>query len=901
MKKLFTSVIMLSMVLVGMSVFNSCKDNDDEYDKLVVTINKTDADLRSLIGANYQNLKVTADSLGGVLTTCQENCSTKLADLDAVVKSLGKQDSSSTAAAMDSIARLSNDVAFLKAADETLSGSIKNVQSTLSKVDSIMGDSIDVVAGQVKINTTDIAKLFTVSHVLDSTITDVKSSVKALATNDSVLNAKIDTLESVMDRRLVNIESELKTVAATANEALARAINDSTWIANYMELNTGRVDSLAGVTKDLGGLIATARKDFQAADSLLRIQDSLLWKSVNNINDMKIPAIESRLDSLADNDTKLKASIDSLAEKVKATEDSIEVINTKINTMTGRLDNIDNALKSLITGIIVQGTYNPAFGSFSLPLGISSNVLVAYYGSNDNPVVFPTTATANYVKNSDQLTEADWNMISGGLVTYRKNGNSTLFNDTEDNAGTIYVTVNPNTVNFEGQQLTLVNSKDVESGVKLSVLKKENDTELKFGYTRAASNNGFYSAKASLKEDQINNVKINIESGLMTAFKDVLNQRTAASIATLTGKLYNQFNGIATANALKASWTDYNGEHSIYSQYGIAATAIKPLSFKFMEDVNVTKIPGYQRAWDLIDEIVGNFNSLISDNWPKLDSLEAPTVSGVTIEPGDLSAFNIEIEFTLPSGYRGDLGSDGYLKVYDSTGNYSYLVKAGTVVNKGNGIYAMQLFSKNLSEDVEKMYSTIEEKINAALTNSNESLADFVGQVNDIFDQINDVETNLTNGTKDMQDKLISYLDKVNNKLCNVINNTNARIQPVLVVSDNNGSHFGSKAKNAPSVVASALVTLRPTTYTGGVVAPEFKKHVACTNVFKGSASAQGGDADCKVALDAVNAQNSVNTVVEGSVRAIPVTLKSGYVYEFAYSALDYHGKISMHKYYVKY
>ncbi len=901
MKKLFTSVLMLSMVLVSMNVFNSCKSDDDGYDELVVVINKNDADLRALIGSNYQNLKTTADSLGTVLATCQENCSTKVAALDKAVKNLANQDSTANAATLDSIKHLSNEIADLKTADAGLKRNIEDIEKTLSKVDSILGDSIDVVAGQVKVNTTDIAKLFNIAHVLDSTIVDVQSTVKTLSVNDSVLNAKIDTLESVMDRRLVTIESTLKNVAATANEALARAINDSTWIVNYIALNNEHVDSLAGVTTTLNSLISSARSDFEKADALLKKQDSLLWVSVNDINDMKIPAIESRLDSLAENDTQLAQSIDSLAKVVKANSDSIAEINTKINTMTGRLDNIDNALKSLITGIIVQGTYNPVFGSFSLPVGISSNVLIAYYGNNDNPVIFPTTAEANYVKNSDKLTDADWNMIRGGLVTYKKNGNSVLFTETDDNAGTIYITVNPNTVDFDGQQLTLVNSKDVESGVKLSVLKKENDTELKFGYTRAASNNGFYSAKASLKEDQIDNVKINVESGLQSAFKDVLSQRSAASIATLTSKLYNQFNGIATANAVKATWEDYNGEHSVYSQYGIAATAIKPLSFKFMEDVNVTKIPGYQSAWDLIDNIVGEFNSLISSNWPKLDKLKAPTINGVEIEAGDLSAFNIQIEFSLPSGYTGDLGGDGYLKVYDSTGTYSYLVKAGTVVQKGENSYVMQLFAKDLSEDVEKMYDTIEEKLNTALQNSNNSLADFVDQVNDIFDQLNDVETNLTNGTKDMQDKLISYLDKVNNKLCNVINNTNSRIQPVLVVSDNNGTHFGSKAKNAPSVVASAQVTLRPTTYTGGVVAPEFKKHVACTNVFNGSASAQGGDAACKAALDAVNAQSNVNKVVEGGVRAIPVTLKSGYVYEFSYSALDYHGKISMHKYYVEY
>lgn len=904
MKKLFTSVLMLSMVLVSMNVFNSCKDYDeDEYNDMVVSVNKKDADLRTLIASNYQNLKTTADSLGRVLATCQSNCSTKIAALDAAVKDLAKKDSTENAAAVDSIRHLSSEVANLKTTVGTLKGEIRDVKSTLAKVDSILGDSIDVVAGQVKVNTTDIAKLFNVTHVLDSTIIDVQSTVKTLTVNDSVLKARIDTLENQMNRRFATVESDLKNVAKTANEALARAINDSTWIVNYIALNNTRVDSLARFTTTLNGLISSAREDFEAADALLKKQDSLLWVSVNNINDMKIPAIESRLDSLADNDTQLAQSIDSLARVTAAHQDSITEINSRINTITGRLDKIDNALKSLITGIIVQGTYNPVFGSFSLPMGVSSNVLIAYYGSSDNPVVFPTTADANYVKNSDKLTAADWNMISGGLTVYKKNGNSVLFSETSDNAGTIYVTVNPNTVDFAGQQLSLVNSKDVESGVKLSALKKENDTELKFGYTRAASNNGFYSAKASLKESQINDVKINIESGLKSAFKDVLSQRSAASIATLTGKLYNQFNGFATANALKATWTDYNGEHSVYSQYGIAATAIQPLSFKFMEDVNVTKIPGYQSAWDLVNSIVGEFNSMISSNWPKLDSIKAPEIKGVEITSGDLSAFNIQIEFALPSNYTGELTGDGYLMVYDKEDpdNKHYLVKAGTIVKKADGTYVMQMFAKDLSGEVEKMYDTISKKINEALTSSNSSLAEMVDNVNGIFEQLNEVEKSLTNATADIENKLMSYLDKINDKLCSVVNNANARIQPVLVVSDNNGTHFGSKAKNAPSLVASAQVTLRPTTYTGGIVAPEFKKHVACTNVFKGDESAQGGNAACKAALDAVNAQSHVNEVVEGCVRSIPVTLKSGYVYEFSYSALDYHGKISMHKYYVKY
>ena len=43
-----------------------------------------------------------------------------------------------------------------------------------------------------------------------------------------------------------------------------------------------------------------------------------------------------------------------------------------------------------------------------------------------------------------------------------------------------------------------------------------------------------------------------------------------------------------------------------------------------------------------------------------------------------------------------------------------------------------------------------------------------------------------------------------------------------------------------------------------------------------------------------------MNTVLDGTVRELKLTgMKYGYVYEIAYSALDFHGKIATRKYYV--
>ena len=84
------------------------------------------------------------------------------------------------------------------------------------------------------------------------------------------------------------------------------------------------------------------------------------------------------------------------------------------------------------------------------------------------------------------------------------------------------------------------------------------------------------------------------------------------------------------------------------------------------------------------------------------------------------------------------------------------------------------------------------------------------------------------------------------------------------------------------------------------MLAPAVKKFVGVTNVFKASASAQKGNAECKAALDAVNQGWYFNKVIPGNRYGIAVeNLKAGYTYEIFYSALDFQGKISARKFYV--
>jgi hypothetical protein len=94
-----------------------------------------------------------------------------------------------------------------------------------------------------------------------------------------------------------------------------------------------------------------------------------------------------------------------------------------------------------------------------------------------------------------------------------------------------------------------------------------------------------------------------------------------------------------------------------------------------------------------------------------------------------------------------------------------------------------------------------------------------------------------------------------------------------------------------------------PTTLTGEIVVPAFKKYVAISGVWKVSDIYSTDDA--KAANDA--AGKNLNTVFDGAQFNIQNgfeietgSLKAGYVYEFIYECLGYNGKVAGKKYYIE-
>ena len=105
-----------------------------------------------------------------------------------------------------------------------------------------------------------------------------------------------------------------------------------------------------------------------------------------------------------------------------------------------------------------------------------------------------------------------------------------------------------------------------------------------------------------------------------------------------------------------------------------------------------------------------------------------------------------------------------------------------------------------------------------------------------------------------------------------------------------------------PTVVSNGLFTLMPTSHSAEILAPAAKKLVGVTNVYSLNykANAQAGDAACLNALQAANAQENIGDVVAGDVTKLDIMLQRGFVYEIAYTAVDFSGKVIAQKYYVR-
>ena len=869
---------------------------------------------------------------------------------------------------------------------------IKNLQEKVEKMEDL--------AQQVGANTEAVNSLKETVKDLNTKYTEMGETIAAL--KQQVKDCK-ETCEANLKVAKAEISTEIQTLKAELVDRIAT--NEETLRLHEKAL------------EQLGKLIGSYTKE-DLDEIIERIEE--LEKADIKLDERLVNA-ETKIKDLEPRVNKLEANVRALWDHMNGVENKLNTITPYVWDLVGKVKAIQSTLAKQVTGIIIQGTYNPMFGSFSIPADIQSNVLVAYYGKPASKVEFPTyidseTGDGNYVRKKEVLTAKDWQMISEGLTVLKKAAGTTLMNEDQEGnakAGKVYMTINPNTANLEGLKLDIVNTQDEVSPITLSPIKKSYTT-LQFGYGRA--DNGFYESNASIKKENLAELEKSISEESLQGIIDEARTKIAemgenffkttgasGDLGGLATQIYNTIHEMKVdRQGLKCTYTDTDSkgveqQHSVYSQYNLATTVMRPLNLKSFKDLTYATIPGYEDAEDLLDDIVSTLqdhvNVLFTDanaSWKvnKLvygleidgvsladytDNLIARfkvrvshfTLNGVNYEltiPGtgsldikfakDLkangSAVNIPAAVTYdesnPSLTKATLviGGDvvtgmttaliipavdgdglisayAYIDLIDTSvkatldgsdiqiwskedGTFNVATYAGGSINVTTGTLVLQNLvgtegyvdipvAREIADDSQKIVDT---------------LKSLVAEMNETLEKINKYEGIIDGWIDDfVSDYLRKYLDKINHTAVYFVNSTNRRFGPFLVASDGNGFKRLSTTALVPTELEKNKLTLYPTTKNMELIVPLAKKHVAVTNVYNeaGKSAQKDNDANLIKALKDANSCEEMNTVIDGTNRRIFLDaskLVSGYIYEFAYSVLDFEGNISTSKYYVK-
>lgn len=841
----------------------------------------------------------------------------------------------------------------------------------------------------------------------EATYKEIFERITALeGATENIKNEVLQIINETLTEKITEIIKELLKEGGEINVEITKIINNI--------LESGDFITEDKVMPIVNGVIAkVGDENIQNMVQLVTIVSSLnttvdSLTNVTNTTNIQIDTIQNHITKIEGDIVNIQTNITNLSTSIKNVNTRVDSVVNVINNIKGDVIAIQNVLAKQVTGIIVQGTYNPWFGSFNLPADVQSNVLVAFYGVPFNDVEFPTDDDQNYVRKNEVLTAKDMEMLAD-VEKFEAPANVPLLNE-DGNAGKVYMTINPNTANLEGLKLSIVNTLDEESPIKLNPITKSND-KLQFGYTRA--DNGFYEATTyvtprtvmkedngiPLKREDITALYGEVQSKIMEIANNFEKPDRQGSLHKLLTDIYQVIRGIkADRYGLKCTYTtaDKEGaetEHSVYSQYNMAATFFKPLNLAWGKDITWDKMPGYDFFDGLLDDIATTLKANIDvasatgiikgmTDQLKIEELRfigltenfvakvearvsSVTLNGVgyVVEAPGTGNFEIKFDKNLTAG--GDAVTVPEAVAFDDeniTAKRATLVVFGDILN---GLKLRMLVPARGADDKVEAYATLvfsdsyataelidgvitlnvvggESYALAAYAGGNLSItsdcADFVilkdcvgreGSINlpvvveftddvrellneqknilnDVFDELNIQLDQINNyGGSAWVDGFIDeylrkYLDLINEDYCRFFNSINRRFGPFIVAS-NSGKGFKrlSFYRKYPTKMKKENLAIYPTTKNMELIVPIARKHVAVTNVFKGKANAQAGDADCKAKLQAANT-GKLNTVVDGTVRKIDVTgMEPGYVYEVAYSILDFDGNISTVKSYI--
>jgi predicted nucleic acid-binding Zn-ribbon protein len=794
MKRKITNMLLAgAFILAASSTIVSCKDYEsDDYQQVKYDMSNLDARMQDKVNElNERITNLTNDLNTFKQTACgQQHCKDAFNALTARIDSLSKVSKNHLTSA--NLADIENRLTTLEGKSDDLSwkDQIKDLKDQIK-------DLNDKLAGLTPGTSYDDTELRDKIDKLSEKITELTGKVDNAATKD-----------------------ELKAVRDNVDALLANDPKQDQAIKELQE----KIKTMTGTEKDLSDLI-------------------------DIINNTTIPNLkkdfQSKVDAANNAAKEAKDSADSYYNKAL---DAIAATNRTVGNLEQA--NVD-MVAALLTDVIIQRICSPAVGEFALPNGESSNTLITYYGSSASSFQFPTNNPSYFYK-AEEAEGIPAEALRGKTVDI-KAGTLIDQDGAEGNAGKLYVSINPNTVDATGVQFALVNSQNKQSAVKLGQA-SASDRVLTFGYTRAAGNN-FYEIPATITEDNLSQCTFNVErTGLRAAVKNLVNNRTQtkASIKTLTKEMaeffFQNMNGVAPSLALSTSYkvgtNDKNRQQlNNVTKMSIMAGAFKPLGFGAFNSIHMETVPGLER----VEKIISNFINSIHLNNVKVEGISNKTIDHVEsigqISKAAAGSYVITVTVKATDGSE----ATGTVDITDQINNLIGTINDETVINMDDAVA----------------------KFNSA-----------IDAYNDIISEINGgVTVDLSSQKASAISKIYSYLDKVNGRFTYWFNRVvGASLDPCMLFFGADGNVHRLISGNAGVRVKGSSIRLVPTTYTYELLAPAYKKFITVTN-----ANLSG---------------TNLGKVISGDTREVTITgLQPGKTYNILYEAVDYNGKVSARQY----
>ena len=671
-------------------------------------------------------------------------------------------------------------------------------------------------------------------------------------------NAKVAGLDALLQQKIQEL-NELKTKVDGQGEKIDDLLSRVTTAENKLNSIIWIVDYESELRA-----WALAQKDDQLLDYLYGLKsvcpdyEDLVTKQYlaqycSADTEEFVDAIEDCINKKIAEYCKLEGlqSVEDFMNLVNKIPEFVEVAVQKLTELEGQDKLFQARFDNLVTGIKVDMVKNHVFGMLNTPFGLKTSVLGAFYGENTSNIdEFPSTRKAYFAGSSASL--------DGITLT----GATHEIGELKSDAGEIFVTVNPDTVDFSGYALDLVSrSGKAAPGITPLALIADN-TPVTTRATGVSNGQGGYAARVEVKDPEAIKLNLDVKELARVAKNTWTNLRHnhTVDVKGLAETIYKSFDGSAPQDYYAVR----SDKHAVTGDYQISAFAFKPLGFATLDNVDLTKynVPQIPSLEDKLGAYIQNI-----------------TFDDITV--GEIKAMEVIVAETDANKIEVIAKNNGAV-----TWNNNVYEGEGVLKITNTDHVVTVPFTKVVREAV----SGITGAYQYTATISVSGVQDLVDQINyTIQDKIESVKNTATSKLAAIDTKIINRLNKVVNVFNDKFHNLNYYLQPMLFVGDDNGDLFRlSEVLAAATPVAangnSAQLWFHPTSGTAELLAPAYMKYVEVQTI-------QGGKAT-------INDTDKNNITFNGKDNALLVKFEKG-VYRVIYQAVDFYGYTSTKVYYV--